>query len=48
MGEPAPLELLRWSMAERFHWTLETIDRLSIADWHEFLQVDDGRSKARG
>lgn len=42
-----PFELLRWSLAERFGWTLEEIDALSMSDLEEFLQIEDGRSKAR-
>jgi len=34
-------------MAERFGWTLEYIDALSLADFYEFLQVDEGRAKAK-
>ena len=37
---PAPVfELMRWSMAERFGWTLDYIDSLSMADIHEFFQM---------
>lgn len=43
---PPPWELLRWSMAERFHWTLEQVDGLSLADLREFFQIEDGRYKA--
>lgn len=34
-------------MAERFGWTLREVDALSLADLYEFIQVEDGRSKAR-
>lgn len=44
---PAPFELLRWQLVERFHWTLAEVDNLSMADWHEYLQVDDGKARAR-
>jgi hypothetical protein len=37
----------RWALAERFGWTLDYIDSLSVADWHELIQVDDGKKKAR-
>jgi hypothetical protein len=47
MGAPAPFELWRWHLAERFHWTLAEVDNLSLADWHELIQIDDGRAKAR-
>jgi hypothetical protein len=38
--------LVRWSLAERFGWTLEYIDGLSIADLFEFYEVEEGREKA--
>jgi len=38
--------LVRWNIAERFHWPLDVVDSLSIADLHELMQIDDGRSKA--
>lgn len=49
-GKPTqgePLEALRWLLAERFGWTLEYVDSLSVADVHEFLQVEDGRKHVR-
>jgi len=46
-GEDAPLEVIRWQMAERFGWTLEYVDALKLKDLHEYLQIDDGRTKAR-
>ena len=45
-GQPAPQEVFLWEMAERFGWTLEYIEGLSMARWHEYLQVRDGESKA--
>jgi hypothetical protein len=42
----APPELDRWQMAEKFGWTLEYIDSLSIHDLHEFLQIAGARAKA--
>lgn len=41
-----PFELIRWTLAERYHWTLETIDALSMAELEEFFQIEDGRSRA--
>lgn len=41
------MELMRWTIAERFGWTLEYVDGLSMADLHEFIQIEDGRIKAR-
>lgn len=44
--EGTPFELVRWSIAEKFGWTLDYIDSLSIADLHEFMQIQDGRAHA--
>jgi len=46
-GGDAPLEVIRWQMAERFGWTLEYVDALNLKDLHEYLQIEDGRAKAR-
>ena len=46
-GQPLPMELTRWTLAERFHWTLPDVDALSVADLHQLIQVDDGRKNAR-
>lgn len=46
-GHPAPIELLRWELAERYGWTLDEIGALSMADIHEFLQIMDGKTKAQ-
>jgi hypothetical protein len=32
---------------ERFGWTLEYVDALKLKDFHELMQVDDGKAKAR-
>ena len=40
-----PAEFYRWHLAREFGWTLEYIDALSIADFHEYLQVADGKAK---
>jgi len=42
------METIRWELAEKFGWTLEYIDSLSVADWHEFWMISLGKSKARG
>jgi hypothetical protein len=47
MGDPPPLELLRWNLAERFGWTLAEVDALAVSDLFELLQIEDGRGKAR-
>jgi hypothetical protein len=36
-----------WDMAERFGWTLEYIDSLPLSKLHEYLQIQDGKAKAR-
>jgi len=36
---------VRWTLIERFHWTPREFDELSMADLHEFFQVEDGRQK---
>jgi hypothetical protein len=38
--------MLRWQMAEQFGWSLEYIDSLTIADLHEYLQIEHGKGKA--
>jgi hypothetical protein len=37
-----PMEMIRWQLAKEFGWTLEYIDSLSVADWHEYAQIQDG------
>jgi hypothetical protein len=41
-----PFEYIRWTLAERFHWTLTEVDALSMADLEEFFQIEDGKAKA--
>jgi hypothetical protein len=41
-----PFALVRWSMAERFGWTLDYIDSLSVEDLLEFYAVEEGKEKA--
>lgn len=43
-----PIEAARWILAERFRWTLDQVDALSIADLQILNAVDEGRNKARG
>ena len=38
--------MIRWRIAERFHWTLPEVDALSMQDLHDLEQIDHGRSKA--
>jgi hypothetical protein len=37
---------IRWSLAEKFGWTLEYIDNLSLGDIYDYYQLQDGRNKA--
>jgi hypothetical protein len=42
------VELIEWSLAERFHWTLDYIrENISYQDWLNLNQIDDARGKAR-
>lgn len=41
------MELMRWNLAERFHWTLDEVDALKVADLHELVQIDDAKAKIR-
>lgn len=43
-GTPAPLEMIRWQMAETFGWTLDYIDSLSVGQMHEWLAIQDARA----
>lgn len=43
-----PLEAARWILAERFRWTLDQVDALSLSDLQTLNQVDEGRNKAKG
>jgi hypothetical protein len=42
-----PLEYWRWRLVRELGWTLAEVDALSLADFHEYLQVTDGEHKAR-
>ena len=46
-GHDKPYELTRWEFVERFGWTLDEVDALSIGDLHEYMMVQMGRSKAK-
>jgi hypothetical protein len=39
--------MLRWNIAERFGWTLDEVDALTVSDLFDLFQIDDGRGKAR-
>jgi hypothetical protein len=45
-GAPPPPEYWRVALCERFGWTLEYVDNLSMADVVEVLAVLDGMEKA--
>jgi hypothetical protein len=45
-SEAPPWELLRWTLAENYGWTLEYIDALSVATIHQWIQIEDGKAKA--
>jgi hypothetical protein len=45
-GALAPQELITWDLAERFGWTLDYIEDLSMARLHEWAQIVAGRNKA--
>jgi len=45
---PIPFELLRWQLAEKYGWTLEYIDSLSLDTLNEHFQITDGMMKSRG
>jgi hypothetical protein len=48
MEGPSPaLDLIRWSMAERFGWTLDYIDNLPLGEVYDFIRIEEGRAKAR-
>lgn len=45
-GAALPDAFWRWKLAEQFGWTLAEVDNLSVADFHEYIQIMDGRAKA--
>jgi hypothetical protein len=36
-----------WDLAERFGWTLEYVEGLSMKRLHEHIQIEDGKAKAK-
>jgi hypothetical protein len=46
-GEPAPYELIVWNLVNQTGWTLEYIEGLSMQRLNEYIQVNDGKAKAR-
>ena len=47
MGAPAPGELSKWELAEKFGWTLDYIEGMSMQEIHEYYQIKDAKIKAR-
>lgn len=41
-----PFEYTRWKLAEKFGWTLEYIDSLSLQDMQDYWQIQDGIGRA--
>jgi len=41
------MELIRWTLAKQFGWTLEYIDSLAVSEWHQYLQIEDGLAHVR-
>ena len=46
-GERAPVQLINWTLAERFGWTLEYIDSLPEARLAEWFAIEDGKAHAQ-
>jgi len=44
-GGESPLEMIIWDIAEKFGWTLEYIDSLSVQKLHDYLQIQDAKIK---
>ncbi len=42
-----PWEYLRWELVDETGWTLDVIDALSVNDFAEWIQVRDGKAKAK-
>jgi hypothetical protein len=42
----AQVATTRWMLAEKFGWSLEYIDSLSLGDFAEWLQVEEGKARA--
>jgi UDP-N-acetylenolpyruvoylglucosamine reductase len=40
--------LIRWELVENLGWTLDEVDSMSVADFHEYMMINMGRAKARG
>jgi hypothetical protein len=42
-----PFEYIIWDLAEKFGWTIEYIENLSMAKLHEYEQVQLGKNEAK-
>jgi len=45
--ENMPFEVIVWDLCERFGWTYEYAEGISLARLAEFTQVQDGKAHAR-
>jgi hypothetical protein len=41
-----PWAFWRWKVAEQMGWTLQQVDALTVHDWNEYFQIQDGIGKA--
>ena len=48
MSDSMPHEFWRWELVQDTGWTLDQVDALSVKDWNDWLQIRDGKAKARG
>ena len=48
MADSMPHEFWRWELVQETGWTLEQVDALSVADYWNWMQIRDGKAKARG
>jgi len=46
IDDPAPAELITWTLVERFGWTLDYSKSISIQDYHDLIAIDEARHKA--
>ena len=48
MSDTVPHEYWRWELVQETGWTLEQVDALSVTDYWNWMQIRDGKAKARG
>lgn len=41
-----PIEVVKWNLAEKFNWTLDYINTLSVEDYHVWQAIVKGRTEA--